>query len=64
MAESLGIMPFGKHKGKEIEEIPDSYLEWFVGEKDIREKNKTLCENIKKELKYREQWDCHIERID
>jgi uncharacterized protein (DUF3820 family) len=61
MAESLGVLPFGKFKGKDIEDIPDSYLEWFIGEEDIVSKNKILCENIKKELKYRERFDLNIE---
>jgi uncharacterized protein (DUF3820 family) len=24
------IMPFGKHKGKRLGEIPDSYFRWFL----------------------------------
>jgi uncharacterized protein (DUF3820 family) len=30
MADSLFIMPFGKHKGDPIEDIPTSYLEWLT----------------------------------
>ena len=30
MAESLGQMSFGKYKGKDIEDVPDSYLKWFI----------------------------------
>ena len=25
------LMPFGKHKGVEIEDLPDDYLEWLLG---------------------------------
>jgi hypothetical protein len=60
MADSLGKTTFGKYKGKDIEDVPDSYLEWFVGEHDIVAKNPLLCANIKKELGYREKFNLHI----
>jgi len=56
MAESMGQIPFGKHRGKDIEDVPTDYLKWFIGEKNIRENNFVLCEQIKKELKYRENF--------
>lgn len=60
MAESLGQIPFGKFKGKDLEDVPDSYLQWFIGEKNIVSQRFVLCDNIKKELKYREKFDLHI----
>lgn len=60
MAESLGQMPFGKFKDKDLEDVPDSYLQWFIGEDDIVARNKDLCDNIKKELKYRERFDLPV----
>lgn len=61
MAESLGQISFGKYKGKDIEDVPDNYLEWISGEGWFKEKFSKLCENIKKELDYREKFDLHIE---
>jgi len=60
MAESLGHLPFGKYKGEDIEDVPDSYLRWFIGEDDIVRRNPVLCENIKKELAYRDKFDLNI----
>jgi uncharacterized protein (DUF3820 family) len=54
-------MSFGKYKGKDIEDVPDSYLKWFIGEDDIVRRNGILCDNIKKELKYRDDFDLHVE---
>lgn len=28
--EDDDLMPFGKHKDKPMDEVPDSYLEWFL----------------------------------
>jgi hypothetical protein len=30
-------MPFGKYHGADLEDIPDSYLEWLFGLEDLRE---------------------------
>lgn len=60
MAESLFTMPFGKHKGIDIEDISDSYLQWIIGEDLFKEKFKEGCDAIKKELAYRERFDLHI----
>jgi uncharacterized protein (DUF3820 family) len=60
MAESLGKLPFGKYKGTDLEDVPDGYLRWFVGEDNIVSQNKILCDNIRKELKYREKFDLQI----
>jgi len=62
MAESLGQIPFGKYKGKDIEDIPNSYLNWIVGEDWFKVKYKDLCNTIRKELKYRKDFDIKIER--
>lgn len=49
--------PFGKHRGKDLAEIPDTYLDWIIGEKwfvaDCR--NKRLLEEIGKELAIRKR---------
>uniref|UniRef100_A0A6M3JQ67 Putative quorum-sensing-regulated virulence factor n=1 Tax=viral metagenome TaxID=1070528 RepID=A0A6M3JQ67_9ZZZZ len=61
MADSLGQMPFGAFKGVDIEDIPNKYLEFIIGEKWFITREASLAENIKKELKYRKQWDINIE---
>jgi uncharacterized protein (DUF3820 family) len=60
MAESLGQIPFGKFKGVDIEDVPDSYLIWVSGELWFRTREPKLYENIVKELKYREKFDLHV----
>lgn len=56
MADSLGTLKFGAHKGKDIEDVPTSYLTYLVGEQWFLQKNPTLAENIRKELKFRKQF--------
>lgn len=29
------IMPFGKHKGEKMANVPDDYLDWYWGENEI-----------------------------
>lgn len=60
MADSLGRIPFGKFKGKDMEDVPNSYLEWIIGEDWFKEKYPVLGANIKKELEYRERFDLKI----
>jgi len=56
-APSLFTMPFGKHKGKDIEDLDASYLEWLLEQEWFCSKNHTAVEAIKKELEYREKWN-------
>ena len=56
MAESLGTIPFGKFKGKDIEDIETTYLEWVKGEDWFKKRFADLHDNILKELKYRTQF--------
>lgn len=60
MAESLGTIAFGKYKGEDIEDIPDSYLNWIKGEAWFKAKEPKLCDAIKTELAYRDKFDLHI----
>lgn len=60
MADSLWIIPFGKYKDTDIEDIPDSYLIWLKGEGWFKIKFKDKISIIEKELKFREQFDKHI----
>ena len=50
------IIPFGKHKGKEIEEIPSDYLRWLIDQDFIEEeKHAELYESIEEEIAIRER---------
>jgi len=60
MADSLGHLTFGKFKDVDIEDIPDSYLIWVSGEGWFKTQQSKLCDNIKKELAYRDKFDLHI----
>jgi uncharacterized protein (DUF3820 family) len=60
MAESLGKITFGKFKEHDIEDIPDSYLNWIKGEQWFKIKEPKLCNAIKTELVYRNKFDLHI----
>jgi uncharacterized protein (DUF3820 family) len=45
-------MPFGKHKGTALKDIPVRYLDWLIGEDGIyqatKDKVKTHLENSRK----------------
>ena len=56
MEENLGQSPFGEFKGKNIEDIATSCLEWVKGEDWFKKRFADLHENILKELKYRERF--------
>lgn len=47
-------MPFGKHKGEELEDIESSYLQWVISNLDLRE---DLNEAIEEELMNRTEGD-------
>lgn len=54
------ILTFGKHRGKNINEVPDSYLEWAV-KQPVQEPNehnlafRRFIDDAKAELKYRQE---------
>jgi len=54
------IISFGKYRDRNIEEIPDTYLDWLLGEKWFLEKYNHLVIPIAKELALRKRSDCHI----
>jgi hypothetical protein len=49
-------MPFGKHKGKTMEEIPSGYLKWMADKLD----DDDLCEAADAEYQWREQHRKHF----
>lgn len=50
-------MPFGKHKGEEIEDLPSSYLKWLAENMD----NEDICLEADEEYQYRADNGCHHE---
>ncbi len=51
------IIPFGKHNGKSIKDLPTKYLDWIIGQDWFCEKFKDLKDEVIKELKSRPEWD-------
>ena len=39
-------MPFGKHKGKPVSELPDSYIAWLMKKCELKEPLKTWVEEV------------------
>lgn len=50
-------MPFGKHKGEDIEDLPSSYLKWLAENCDDEE----ICEAADEEWQWRQDHNAHIE---
>lgn len=61
MAESLWTLPFGKHKGEDIEDIPDSYLSWLLDSEWFEKRYPYRIKAVEQELAYREQTGRHID---
>lgn len=59
MSETLHKMIVGKFKGMNIEDIPDSYLEWISDEAWFKAGYPQLYENIIFELEERDKFDLH-----
>lgn len=55
------ILSFGKHSGKDLEEIPTGYLEWLIQQGWVEEQHEGLTEKIESELSYRTDHDAHFE---
>lgn len=49
-------LPFGKHKGELICDVPASYLNWLLEQDWFAEKHKKLMDLVKIELKYRDDF--------
>ena len=41
-----GVMKFGKHKGKKLSEVPQSYLRWMLKEMDLPKSRKDAIKDI------------------
>ena len=49
------FMPFGKHKGERLSDIPVAYLDWLIGQDWMQEKP-DLLETIETHLRSRPEW--------
>jgi uncharacterized protein (DUF3820 family) len=59
----MTVLPFGKHKGVDLEDVPTEYLQWFVTAVDAppkgdprREAHMVLISEIESELESREKY--------
>lgn len=48
------VVPFGKHKGVEIGDVPDGYLLWAAEQRDVRKGFRKLQDRARAELERRE----------
>lgn len=52
-------MPFGKHKGELVADIPDSYLRWLLDQEWVENDYPDLHEQLEIEYGYRKTWRIH-----
>lgn len=51
-ATSVGVMSFGKHKGKPFDKVPASYYDWIMGEPDIMAKHPDVAQYINDNIQH------------
>lgn len=54
------IMPFGKHQGESLDEIPTSYLKWLLDIEIDEEDHPELEDAVEAELGYRDDHGSHF----
>lgn len=59
----MAVMPFGKHRGEDIEDVPSDYLQWFLTSVDAppvgdkrRDAHLDFCSEIESELASRKKY--------
>jgi uncharacterized protein (DUF3820 family) len=59
----MAVMPFGKHRGEDIEDVPSDYLQWFLTKVDAppkgdpnRDAHLNLVSEIESELASRKKY--------
>lgn len=61
-------LTFGKHRGKEIEDIPSGYLQWLLetleDDDKFNERNPGLYEAVEEEIEIRDRSDRHFYEED
>lgn len=53
-------IPFGKHKGELLADIPNSYLNWLLDQEFFETKFKPIWEMAKQEIAYRNKFNIFI----
>lgn len=53
-------IPFGKHRGELLADIPNSYLEWLLEQEFFEEKFPEHYTMSKKEMEYRRKFNIYI----
>lgn len=53
---ALAEMPFGKHKGEHIEDVPTSYIRWLLDQDWLADKFPDLVDACQIESEYRKMW--------
>lgn len=55
-------LSFGKHKGRDVADIPDTYLDWLLGQQWFygQARNEPLIQEIVKELALRKRSHCPV----
>lgn len=47
-------IPFGKHKGEPLEDLPSDYIEWILRETDVSDRSPWLAKELQAQLDARE----------
>ena len=64
MADSLWTLPFGKYKGKDIEDVPNWYLNYLLELDWFLTKFSDKTPIVEKEIDYRERFDITIADLE
>lgn len=51
------VMPWGKHRGKDIEDLPSSYLRWLASDCE----DDAIQQAAEEEVKFRDDHNAHTE---
>lgn len=54
-------LPFGKHTGEPISNVPSSYLKWCLEQDWFEDKYEDLIRSFEEELNWRDLFDMHFE---
>ncbi len=54
------IIPFGKFRNKDIEEVPSQYLLWLTDQDWFNDKHVQLSNKVVEELDWRDKMDRHV----
>lgn len=58
-------IPFGKHKGEDLADIPSDYLEWLLENYEPKtEREDHLLDAVLREFNYRDENDGHFREED